>query len=77
MNKTVHAFADDALGDLDATALADLVRRGERSSREVVAAAIARAERRDGNRGLRAFQYRCGARSGDDQFHHWSSSRTR
>lgn len=45
MNKTVHAFADDALGDLDATALADLVRRGERSSREVVAAAIARAER--------------------------------
>ena len=40
----VHAFADDALGDHDGVALAELVRTGERSSHELVEAAIARIE---------------------------------
>src|SRR5919205_3138197 len=40
----VHAFTDDALGDHDAVALAGLLRRGEVSARELVEAAIARAE---------------------------------
>lgn len=44
-NKTVHAFADDALGTHDATALADLIRRGELSAADAAAAAIARARR--------------------------------
>ena len=39
----VHAFGDDALGEHDAVALADLVRRGELDVREVTGAAIARA----------------------------------
>lgn len=39
----VHAFRDDALGDFDATALAQQVRRGEKSARDLVSAAIARA----------------------------------
>ena len=38
----VHAFSDDALGDHDGVALAGLIRSGERSSRELVEAAIAR-----------------------------------
>lgn len=41
--QTVHAFQNDALGDHDATALADLIRRGEVSVNEVTTAAIARA----------------------------------
>jgi amidase len=41
----VHAFGDDALGDLDATALAASIAAGERSAAEVVEAAIARAEK--------------------------------
>jgi amidase len=41
----VHVFADDALGDLDATGVADAIRCGEISAAEAVAAAIARAER--------------------------------
>ncbi|MEU6190144.1 amidase [Nocardia sp. NPDC047038] len=41
----VHAFADDALGDHDAVALATLVRDGAVSPRELAAAAVARAER--------------------------------
>ena len=39
----VHAFADDALGEHDGTAVAELVRQGELSPVEVVEAAIARA----------------------------------
>ncbi|WP_148862089.1 amidase [Marinobacter fonticola] len=41
----VHAFADDALSDHDATALAALIRQGKLSPRDVVAAAIQRARR--------------------------------
>ncbi|MFC6288070.1 amidase [Nocardioides sp. GCM10027113] len=44
----VHAFADDALGDHDAVGLADLVRRRRVSIPEVVEAAVARAEKVDG-----------------------------
>lgn len=40
----VHAFTDDALADHDATALAELIRRGEVSPAEAVEAAIARSE---------------------------------
>jgi amidase len=41
----VHAFGDDALGDHDAVALAEQIRRGELGVREVTDAAIARARR--------------------------------
>ncbi|WP_069159594.1 amidase [Nocardia altamirensis] len=41
----LHSFADDALGEHDAVALADLVRSGERSARELADAAVARANR--------------------------------
>jgi amidase len=41
----VHAFTDDALADHDAVAIADLIRKGEVSAREVADAAIARAEK--------------------------------
>lgn len=40
----VHAFRDDALGDLDATGVAARIASGEVSPREVVEAAIERAE---------------------------------
>lgn len=40
----VHAFGDDALGDLDGIALAEEIRSGRVSRAEVVEAAIARAE---------------------------------
>lgn len=40
----IHAFADDALGDHDAVALADLLERGEVSAVELVDAAIDRIE---------------------------------
>lgn len=40
----VHAFQPDALGDLDATAVAERIRRGEVSVPEVTQAAIVRAE---------------------------------
>jgi amidase len=40
----VHAFSDDALGDHDAVGLSRLLRRGEVSVRELVEAAIVRAE---------------------------------
>lgn len=40
----VHAFVDDALGDLDAVALADAIRSGRVGRADVVEAAIARAE---------------------------------
>ncbi|WP_446666447.1 amidase [Flexivirga sp. B27] len=41
----VHAFTDDALGDLDATGVAEQIRNGAISAAEAVDAAIARAER--------------------------------
>jgi len=40
----VHAYADDALGELDAVGLAEAIRTGRRSTAEVVDAAIARTE---------------------------------
>ena len=40
----LHAFRDDALGDHDATALADLLRRGERSAAQLTEAAIERIQ---------------------------------
>jgi amidase len=40
----VHAFRDDALGDLDAVALADAIKDGRVSCAEVIEAAIARTE---------------------------------
>jgi amidase len=43
--RTQHAFCDDALRDYDAVGLAELIARGEVSSRELVAAAIARAQK--------------------------------
>jgi amidase len=42
-----HAFSGDALGDRDAVALAELIERKEVSARELVVAAIARAEKVD------------------------------
>jgi amidase len=41
----VHAYGDDALGDLDAVGLAEAIRHRRRSIPEVVDAAIARTER--------------------------------
>jgi amidase len=43
----VHAFTDDALGDLDAVGVAEAIRTGHISAREATEAAIARAERVD------------------------------
>ncbi|SDD17165.1 amidase [Rhodococcus tukisamuensis] len=40
----IHAFRDDALGDLDATGVAEAIAAGKVSPREVVQAAIERAE---------------------------------
>lgn len=40
---SIHAFKNDAMGDHDATGLADLIRRGEVTISEVTAAAIERA----------------------------------
>lgn len=40
----VHAFGDDALGDLDAVGLAEAIQAGRVSSPEVIEAAIARTE---------------------------------
>ncbi len=40
----VHAFKDDALGELDAVALADAVKSGRLTRAEAVEAAIARTE---------------------------------
>lgn len=44
-NARVHAFTDDVLADLDAVALADLVRTRQASAQELAEAAIARAAR--------------------------------
>ena len=43
--RTVHAFGDDALGDHDATALAELVVKRRVSPGELASAAVARAGR--------------------------------
>jgi amidase len=43
----IHAFADDALGDLDAVGVAASIRSGDISAREATEAAIARIERVD------------------------------
>ena len=43
--KRIHAFGNDALGDLDAVGVAASIRSGEISAQEAVAAAIARAEK--------------------------------
>jgi amidase len=40
----IHAFGDDALGDLDAVALVDALQAGTVSAAELVAAAVARTE---------------------------------
>ncbi|BCO36940.1 amidase [Mycobacterium heckeshornense] len=40
----VHAFGDDALGDLDAVALAEAIRTGQLARADVIEAAIARTE---------------------------------
>ena len=45
----VHAFGDDALGDLDAVGLAAEIREGRLSCAEVVQAAVARTEKLDGD----------------------------
>ncbi|MGA8988311.1 amidase [Aeromicrobium sp.] len=45
MTDRVHAFGDDALGDLDAVGVAVAIASGRISAREVTEAAIARAER--------------------------------
>ena len=42
--RRVHAFGDDALGDLDAVGVADALRAGRISRAEVIEAAIARTE---------------------------------
>jgi amidase len=42
---SVHAFADDALGDHDAVALAERIRTGKVSAVDVIVAAIARADK--------------------------------
>ncbi|HET7736543.1 MAG TPA: amidase [Nocardioidaceae bacterium] len=44
----LHTFTDDALGDHDAVALADLVARGERSPRELAEASLARRAQAEG-----------------------------
>ncbi|MDI1302639.1 MAG: amidase [bacterium] len=41
--KTVHAFGNDVLGDLDAVGMAELIRTGQASAHEISTAAIARA----------------------------------
>lgn len=42
-NKTVHAFCDDILGNLDAVSIAELISSGQASAHEISTAAIARA----------------------------------
>ncbi len=45
MSSKVHAFTDDALGEDDATAIADLIKHGKLNPLEVTEAAIARAQK--------------------------------
>ena len=44
-NKRVHGFTNDSLADLDAVALATLIRKKKLHAREVVAASIERAKK--------------------------------
>jgi amidase len=53
----LHAFADDALGDLDAVGVARAITSGEVSRQEVLEAAISRVERVDPQ--LRAVAFGC------------------
>ncbi len=48
MGKTVSVFMDDALGKLDATAVAEAITKKEVSVKEITEAAIARAEKANG-----------------------------
>lgn len=48
MSRQVHAYGDDVLADHDGIALAALIRSGEVGRREVLEAALARAEQVDG-----------------------------
>ena len=52
----VHAFTDDALGELDALGVAEAIRLGRVSRAEVVEAAIARVQKVDGELGAVAFE---------------------
>lgn len=45
MHKRIHSFTDDALGNLDATGIAELIKNKELQAKEVVAAAIERAKK--------------------------------
>mgnify|MGYP003942286877 CR=1 FL=1 len=48
MTEQVHAYGDDALAQHDGIALAALIRSGELSRREVIEAALLRADKVDG-----------------------------
>ncbi|WP_183093076.1 amidase [Nocardioides stalactiti] len=52
----VHAFSDDALGDLDAVGVVERLQAGEASVQEVVDAAIARTEAVNGELGAVAYR---------------------
>ena len=54
INSRIHAFADDALGDLDAVGVAAAIASGQISAREAAEAAIARVEQV--NRAINAVQ---------------------
>jgi len=45
LNKKIHAFSNDLLGSLDAVALADLIKKKEVSSEEVIKTTIERANK--------------------------------
>ncbi|TLG03294.1 amidase [Nocardia cyriacigeorgica] len=61
MSTTTHAFTDDALGEMDAVALAAAIRDGQVGRAEVIEAAIERAQRV--NPQLNAIQVECFARA--------------
>ncbi|MBF6437537.1 amidase [Nocardia cyriacigeorgica] len=61
MSTTTHAFTDDALGEMDAVALAAAIRDGQVGRAEVIEAAIERAQRV--NPQLNAIQAECFARA--------------
>ena len=53
--RPIHAYADDALADHDATGLVEMLHRGQVSSAELVEAALARTERVDADLGAVAY----------------------
>lgn len=55
MTNRVHAFTDDALGDLDAVGLAEAIKAGKVSAAEAVEAAISRTEKVAGELNAVAF----------------------